>query len=130
MARWRRAHPVSSMPDMVALHDLAPQQRIIALYEAMSDATTAMLAAARAENWDLLVTLEAACAAQVATLQQSERNDENNDENNNERKAALITQMLADDGELRRLITARMTRLSSQMSSASTERKLARAYGG
>jgi hypothetical protein len=37
--------------------------------------------------------------------------------------------MLADDGELRRLVAARMAQLSNQMNSASTERKLSRAYG-
>jgi hypothetical protein len=47
-----------------------------------------------------------------------------------QQKAALIVQMLADDGELRQLVAARMTQLSNQMHSASTVRKLTRAYGG
>ncbi len=100
------------------------------LYDAMSVVISAMLAAARDQDWDGLITLETECAAKVAALQreeplltslQSERNDK--------RKAALITQMLVDDSEIRRLATAHMTRLSNQMHSTSTERKLSRAYG-
>jgi flagellar protein FliT len=113
---------------MADMHELAPQQRIALLYEAMASATSAMLAAARAEDWDVLVTLEAACAAHVATLQQGEPLAVLSAQQR-ERKGALVKQMLADDVELRRLIAARMAQLSNEMSSANTERKLSRAYG-
>ena len=128
MAHWRRARPAWSMPDMHDTRDIKQQERIIALYEALSGATSAMLAAARAEDWDVLVTLEATCAAHVAALQRDEALTALSAEQNDQ-KAALITQMLADDGELRRLIAARMTQLSNEMNSAHTERKLSRAYG-
>jgi flagellar protein FliT len=107
---------------------MAPQQRIIALYEAMAAIASTMLAAARAQDWDALVTLEAESAAHVATLQREEPLVVLSVQQR-ERKAALIEQMLADDGELRRLIAARMEQLSNEMNSANTERKLSRAYG-
>ena len=95
----------------------------------MATITRAMLAAARTEEWDSLVTLEATCAAQVATLQQDEPLVALSKQQS-KRKAVLIAQMLADDGQIRVLVAARMTQLSHQMHSASTERKLSRAYGG
>ena len=112
---------------MADMHDLAPQQRIIALYEAMAGVTSAMLATARAEDWDVLVTLEAACAAHVATLQRDEPLATLSPQQN-ERKAALVTQMLADDREIVRLAKAGMTQLSTIMNSVNTESKLAKAY--
>jgi flagellar protein FliT len=113
------------MADML---DMAPQDRVIALYEAMAGDTRAMLAAARAQDWDALVTLEAACAAHVARLQRDEP-ELTLSSRQRERKSGLVTQMLADDGELRRLIADRMTQLTNEMNSANTERKLSRAYG-
>ena len=112
------------MPDMI---DMGPQDRIIALYEAMAAITAAMLAAARAEDWDVLVTLEATCAARVASLQQGEPLATLSLQQN-ERKAALLKQMLANDIDIRQLAATRMTQLSNEMSSASTERKLSKAY--
>ena len=116
------------MADMADMQDLAPQERIALLYEAMAGVTSAMLAAARAEDWDRLVTLEATCAAHVATLKRDEPLVVLSVQQS-EQKAALLTRMLADDGELRRLIAARMTQLSNEMNSTNTERKLSRAYG-
>jgi flagellar protein FliT len=121
MAHWRRARPASSMPDTVQ------QDRIILLYEAMATTIHSVLAAARAEDWDSLVKLEAECAAQVATLQQSESLTLLSDQQN-KKKTALVVQMLADDGAIRLLATARMTHLSNQIHSANTERKLSKAY--
>ncbi len=109
--------------------DPARQESVIDLYQALAAITGAMLAAARAEDWDLLVALESDCAAQVAALKQAEALTALSSRQNKQ-KAALIEQMLADDGELRPLVAARMAQLSHQMSSASTQRKLSRAYGG
>lgn len=125
MAHWRRAHPALSMPDTAAM---ASQEHIIALYEAMADVTSAMLAAARAENWDVLVTLEATCAAHVTTLQRDEPLAVLSKQQS-KRKHTLVTQMLADDGELRRLAKAGMAQLSTIMNSVNTEWKLSKAYG-
>ncbi len=116
---------------MREMSDLAQQESIIALYATLAGTARAMLAAARAEDWDLLVSLENDCAAHVAALQREEPllPVQQLSEQQRARKGELLTRMLADDGELRRLIAARMAQLSNKMSSASTERKLSRAYG-
>jgi flagellar protein FliT len=107
---------------------LGRQKRIILSYEALAGITGKMLAAARMEDWDSLVTLEAECAAQVVTLQRAEPLAALS-AGQRQQKAALIVRMLADDGAIRPLVSARMAQLSNQMHSASTERKLSRAYG-
>lgn len=125
------------MPEMGEMRALAQQESIVALYAALAGTVRAMLAAARAEDWDLLVMLESDCAAHVAALQREEplslllqqQLSEQQCAQKDQRKGELLTRMLADDGELRRLVAARMAQLSNKMSSASTERKLSRAYG-
>jgi flagellar protein FliT len=113
---------------MAGRADTKAQHRIVLRYEAMAVATGAMLAAARSEDWDGLVTLEADCAAHVTALQRDEP-QATLSSGQNAQKAALIMQMLLDDEEIRPLVAARMTQLSQQMHSTSTERKLSRAYG-
>ena len=108
---------------------MAQPDRIILLYLALADVSGKMLAAARAEHWDSLVMLEVECAAQVAALRSDEALASLSGQQN-QTKAALIIRILADDGELRQLLAARMAQLSNRMHSASTERKLLRAYGG
>ena len=111
--------------------DMAQQDRIFLLYQAMAGVTGKMLAAARAQDWDGLAALETQCSALVSALQQDDALAASSAlmPTQRQQNAALIGQMLADDGELRSLIAARMTQLSNQMHSASTERKLSRTYG-
>ena len=103
-------------------------QDIITLYQAMSAITGEMLAAARAEDWELLTTLESRCSAYVQTLKETaplpvftspER----------EQQASIIQKILADDCEIRTLTEPWMTQLSTLMNSTNTERKLVQAYG-
>ncbi len=114
------------MPEM-----MGRQERILSQYAAMAGITGQMLAAARAEDWDGLAALETQCSALVSALQQDDALAAMSALTPQQRQqnAALIGQMLADDGEIRSLIAARMTHLSNQMHSASTERKLSRVYG-
>jgi flagellar protein FliT len=122
------------MRDLLDLLEMQPQDRILLQYEALAGITSTMLAAARIEDWDALVTLQAESAALVTTLQRDEALQSEApatlSASQRQQKAALIVQMLADDGELRQLVAARMKQLSNQMHSASTVRKLTRAYGG
>lgn len=99
----------------------------LALYQAMSEVATLMLAAARAENWDLLVELETVRAAHGAELQRMQVSAEMTLQQR-ERSATLMRQMLADDDEIRTLAAARMVQLSHLMDDASTQRKLSKAY--
>ncbi len=108
--------------------DIGQADRIIAQYEAMAAVTSKMLAAARAQDWDLLLMLETECAAHVATLKRDEPLVVLSKQQS-QQKGELITRMLAEDGELRRLMAIRRTELSNELNSANTERKLSRAYG-
>jgi flagellar protein FliT len=119
------------MPDQAGLGDrpeTTAQDRILLRYEALAGVTSTMLNAARAEEWDALVTLEGECAAQVTALQRDEPLSTLSIEQNSQ-KAALIVQMLADDDAIRPLVAARMAQLSNQIHSTGTERKLSRTYG-
>ena len=119
------------MPEMVevtGVTEVTPSDRILSLYAALAGVTGQMLAAARAEDWDALVPLEANCAAKVQALQRNEAGTVLSDKQG-KKKTALLAQMLADDEDIRPLVAARMTQLSQQMNSTSTERKLSRAYG-
>ncbi len=89
----------------------------------------AMLAAARAGEWDLLILLETDCSAHTNLLEQPSLSmpaawtDEMRAST-----AALLASILADEAEIRTLCAARLTQLSLQMSSAQMQRKLSRAY--
>jgi flagellar protein FliT len=118
----------AGLPVLPELSEITPGDRILLQYAALADLTSKMLTAARIEDWDALVTLEAECAAQVVTLQRAEPLSALS-AIQNENKAALIVRMLADDGAIRVLVAARMAQLSNQIHSTGTERKLSRAYG-
>ena len=51
-------------------------QEIIALYEALSTITGEMLAAARAENWELLASLESRRSGHVQTLKEQAKQEQ------------------------------------------------------
>jgi flagellar protein FliT len=104
------------------------QADIVALYEAMSAITGAMLVAARAGEWDALAALESRCAAHVQRLrEQAPQQPLLGPER--AQKIKIIQKILADDLEIRTLAKAQMAQLSTLMNSANTERKLSEAYG-
>lgn len=98
------------------------------MYEAMSAITGEMLAAARAEDWELLAVLESRCAAHMRALREQEPQRALPGPER-EQKIKIIQRILTDDLEIRRLANTRMAQLSTLMNSASTERKLSNAYG-
>ncbi len=100
----------------------------IALYEAVAGLTKQMLLAAKQQDWDKLTELERSCAQHVETLKIIEdalplTSDAR------ERKVASIKSILADDREIRNLVSPWMVRLNSMMNSNQTEKKLTSAYG-
>jgi len=100
----------------------------IALYEEVAKVTKQMLAAARQQEWDRLADLESSCAEYVAQLKVLEVSVTLNSDAR-ERKVASIKQILADDKEIRTLVSPWMAKLSSMMNSNQTEKKLNRTYG-
>jgi flagellar protein FliT len=103
-------------------------QEIVATYEAMSQITAQMVAAASAGDWSRLVLLEQQCAAYVTALKESEP-PAALEGASRDKKVAAIRKMLADDRQIRDLTLPWMAKLASLIHSTGTERRLARAYG-
>lgn len=101
---------------------------VVSLYEAMVGITDQMLAAATANDWDRLVTLEQQCAACVRQLKADGDNPPLAAQERT-RKADAIRKMLAADRQIRDLTQPWMARLSAMINSKGTERRVARAYG-
>lgn len=103
------------------------QQNTIVIYEAVAGLTKKMLAAAKQQDWDALALLEADCAQHIATLKVAEEPQPLSREVR-ARKLASIKSILADDREIRNIVSPWMVRLNSLMSSLHMEGKLSRAY--
>ena len=103
-------------------------EQVISLYQAMTDLTGQMLAAARVRDWEYLAELESHCASHVAQLKHGEpaaplpaplR----------ARKVKMLHQILEHDRAIRDLTIPWMAELSNLINSTSAERRLAHAYG-
>ncbi len=102
-------------------------QDTIVIYEAVAALTKQMLLAAKQQDWDTLAELEAHCAQQIATLKLTESalplpSDAR------ARKLASIKSILANDREIRNIVSPWMVRLNSLVSSLHMENKLTRVY--
>lgn len=102
-------------------------QNTIVLYESVADTMKQMLHAARMQDWDTLTELEAHCALHVATLKSVEV-AQPLAKDALQRKVASIKSILADDKEIRNLVSPWMARLNTMMNSNQTEQKLTQAY--
>jgi flagellar protein FliT len=103
-------------------------QEVVSLYEAMVGITDQMLAAASANDWDRLATLELQCAACVRQLKSSGDGQPLAGQER-VRKVDAIRKMLAADRQIRDLTQPWMAKLSAMINNKGTERRLARAYG-
>lgn len=103
-------------------------QNTFAIYEAIAELTNQMLIAAKKEDWNKLTVLESNCAQHIEKLKFF-KDELPLSSDIRERKVASIKRILADDREIRDLISPRMARLSSLISSTQTGKKLTRAYG-
>lgn len=99
----------------------------IALYEAVADLTNQMLQAAQQQDWDRLTELESNCALYVEQLKQTE-DGSSLSADARERKVSSIKRILADDREIRNLVSPWMVKLNSMINSNHTEKKLSQAY--
>jgi flagellar protein FliT len=104
------------------------EQEVVSLYEAMVGITNQMLAAATANDWDRLATLELQCAACVRQLK---ANGDGQPLAGQERvrKVDAIRRMLAADRQIRDLTQPWMAKLSAMINNKGNERRVARAYG-
>lgn len=102
-------------------------QHTIQLYETVAVIMQQMLHAAKMEDWDKLIELEATCAQHVATLKKTE-NKQPLPSDALKRKLASMKSILADDREIRHLISPWMARLNALMNTTQTEKRLSQAY--
>jgi len=102
-------------------------QDTIVIYEAVAEITKGMLSAAKKQDWDALAELEAKCAQKIATLRHTESTLPLPSDIR-ARKLASIKGILANDREIRNIVSPWMVRLNSLMSSLHMENKLTRAY--
>ena len=103
------------------------QQNSIAIYEAIAELTNRMLTAAKEQDWDTLTELENRSAQLVDKLKYF-KDLEPLSGNATQQKVATIKRILVDDREIRDLVSPRMARLSSMISSSHTGKKVTRAY--
>jgi flagellar protein FliT len=108
-------------------HQSMEHQDTIVIYETVAELTKQMLLAAKQQDWDTLAKLEAHCVQQVATLKVTESTLPLPSDVR-ARKLASIKSILADDRELRNIVSPWMVRLNSLMSSLQVENKMKRTY--
>lgn len=81
-------------------HDWQQQRSLISLYESIAQASHAMLAAARTDDWSRVSAIEVECRTLIARLQAaSSQTKLNTDEQR--RRVQLLREILADDAEIR-----------------------------
>ena len=71
-------------------------------YEAIAQASCAMLAAARADDWSEVARQEERCTALIARLKAADESAESLSRSDNECRLRLLRQILADDALIRR----------------------------
>src|SRR4051812_2878326 len=125
---WRRAwrrlsapaeqHPVHVTATITGTtRTMMNSEQVISLYEAMSDLSGQMLAAAQTRDWENLVELESHCAAHVQVLKDGEMVVAL-DGPLRARKVKIIHEILAHDRAIRDLTTPWMAELANLISSA------------
>ena len=102
-------------------------QNTIVVYETVANLTHQMLLAAQQQDWDKLAELEAVCAQHVNNLKNIQ-DPLPLPSDARERKVASIKSILANDREIRNLVSPWMVRLNTLISSYHTESNLTRAY--
>lgn len=100
----------------------------ISLYQEMSALSARMVEAARANDWDTLITLEHSIAALRNSLLPD---DDNGDQSASELKlkSQLIQRILADDAEVRRHTEPWMEQVRKFLGSGAKRRAVEHAYG-
>lgn len=101
--------------------------QIIAIYEAILATTNQMLHAAKAQDWDQLVTLEHDCK-QLANRLTEQPPSRPLDNTQQKKKIGLIQQILACDAEIRSITEPQITYLQNMLTSYDRKRKLKQTY--
>ena len=104
-------------------------QELIASYEKILEITEAMLAAAKAGDWDRLTGLEKTCRAEVDRLVALGDNGPRLPEALRLRKAQIVKRVLAGDAEIRKFAEPWMDQLAHMIGHIRNERRLSQSYG-
>lgn len=99
----------------------------VVLYESVANIMQQMLNAARMQDWDRLTELEVFCAEHIATLKSIEESHPLPTDAL-KRKIASIRSILADDREIRNLVSPWMARLNTMMHGSQSGKRLIQAY--
>jgi flagellar protein FliT len=106
---------------------MSPTEHNLEVYEAVSQLTDRMLAAARDGEWDTLSELERQCGALVAQLEAAGEAVPLAVDHR-ARKVQIIQKILADDRAIRDLVSPWMTELAARLNSTTNSRKLSATY--
>lgn len=104
------------------------QNAVIDCYEHIAPLVARMLELARAGNWDALVTLEAQFRADIELLKEIDTT-EALDLSQRAQKQRLLKRILADDAEIRNILSPQLARLGALLGSMQQQRNLHQAYG-
>ncbi len=107
---------------------MSSASQVIANYESLSALTGQMREAAVHGEWGQLISIEQQRSELVATMKPIDA-DAKLDEAARQRKNQLISEVLADDGEIRNLTQAWMGQLQLSMQSNLQELRLLKKYG-
>lgn len=102
------------------------KSELLERYESMLHLSQQMLAAAKAQEWDLLTEMEASRTSLIDELRQHDTLTWTAE--SAEKKRALILAILSSDDELRPLAELQRQELRKLIDSANTDRKLKKTY--
>ncbi|OYW63173.1 MAG: flagellar protein FliT [Hydrogenophilales bacterium 16-64-46] len=99
---------------------------MLSTYEALSELTSTMLAAARQGEWDEVASLEARCRDHIGNLQQS--GPIALDEREQRAKIAIVRAILQNDARIRALAEPRLHELQQRLSHTRQGQRGMKAY--
>ncbi|HPX88207.1 MAG TPA: flagellar protein FliT [Methylophilaceae bacterium] len=103
------------------------QQNTVVLYESVAGIMHRMLDAAKQQEWDALAEMESHCAQMVQMIKVMETASSLTEEEL-ARKLISVKSILANDREIRNIVSPWMAKLNAMMHSNQMEQKLSQAY--
>lgn len=103
------------------------EQKLLNCYDAVSQASGRMLAAARMSDWDGLALAEKECSDLISRLRGFGGSEGMSDSGRRQR-FAVIRKILADDAEIRELVQPWLKTLDRLMAAGRNQERLGKAY--
>lgn len=104
-----------------------PEEAVLNCYEQIAAASSQMLAAARAADWDGLIAAEMVCANLINQISALSKQAVISDDGNRQRMS-VIHRILADDAEIRKLVEPRLVAIEGFLHGRDNGRRLQNAY--